>query len=235
MAQRVVVPEPERRRRRPTKQGVVLSEQLIVETAIRLVGAQGATALSVRRLGLALGADPSAVYRYFRGTDDLLLALADEMVRRALDGWASSGQWRTDLRDLGMRLHAAYLSHPQVALLAAHRTTGRVHETRAVEAVIGVLRTAGFPDTDLARIHGSFADLSLAFAALDAAALALPPAAAEADRTVWRDTYPRLDAATHPNIAATVHLLTRETSRSAYPFALDLFLDALAARLAPTG
>ncbi|MFE2095212.1 TetR/AcrR family transcriptional regulator, partial [Streptomyces sp. NPDC059460] len=33
MAERVV-PEPQRRRRRPTKHGTVLSEQVIVETAL---------------------------------------------------------------------------------------------------------------------------------------------------------------------------------------------------------
>ncbi|MDX3213763.1 helix-turn-helix domain-containing protein, partial [Streptomyces scabiei] len=55
----------ERRRRRPTRSGVVLSEELIVDTALRLVGEHGPEALSVRRLGTALGCDPSALYRYF--------------------------------------------------------------------------------------------------------------------------------------------------------------------------
>ena len=45
-----VVPAAARQRRRPTKQGVVLSEELIVETALRLIEEHGADALSVRRL-----------------------------------------------------------------------------------------------------------------------------------------------------------------------------------------
>lgn len=86
-----VVPPAARRRRRPTKTGVVLSEELIVETALRLLKEHGADALTVRRLGLALGADPTALYRYFRDTDDLLLAIADELIGRTLRTWRPAG------------------------------------------------------------------------------------------------------------------------------------------------
>src|ERR1044072_3612944 len=75
-----VVPPAARQRRRPTKPGVVLSEELIVDTALRLIEEHGADALSVRRLGRALGADPSSLYRYFRHTDHPMLAIADELI-----------------------------------------------------------------------------------------------------------------------------------------------------------
>ncbi|MFD9123885.1 TetR/AcrR family transcriptional regulator [Kitasatospora sp. NPDC059571] len=230
MAERVV-PEPQRRRRRPTRQGTVLSERLIVETALRLVGQHGAEALTVRRLGAALGSDPSSIYRYFRNTDDLLLAITDELVGRAQQGWRPSGDWRADLREIGLRVHASYQAHPQAALLAAHRSTGRAHETAAVEAILGVLRSAGFPDGEAVRIYHAFVDQSLGFAALDAAALALPAPARAADELVWQSSYGRLDASTHPNIAATSRLLAADMRRSGYPFALELLLDAIAARL----
>ncbi|MFE0459448.1 TetR/AcrR family transcriptional regulator [Kitasatospora sp. NPDC058965] len=226
-----VVPESERRRRRPTKQGTVLSEQLIIDTALRLVGQHGAEALTVRRLGAALGADPSAVYRYFRSSDDLLLALTDELIGRAQQGWRPTGAWRADLRDIGLRVHALYRAHPQAALLAAHRTTGRVQETRIVEAILAVLRATGLPDPEAVRIYHAFVDQALGFAALDAAALALPAAAQAADNQVWLASYGRLDPSTHPNIAATAHLLAADMPRSGYPFALELLLDAIAARL----
>ncbi|MGW1011189.1 TetR/AcrR family transcriptional regulator [Streptomyces termitum] len=224
-----VVPEDGRRRRRPTKQGAVLSERLIVDTALRLVGEHGADALSVRRLGAALGADPSALYRYFCNTDALLLALADELIGRAQDGWRATGEWRADLRAMGLRIHGSYLSQPQAALLAAHRTTGRPHETRAVETILGILRDGGFPDPLAVRIYHAFVDQALAFAAQDAAAAALPPAAAEADAEVWREVYGRLPADSHPHVAATFPLLAADMRDSGYPFALELMLAAVAA------
>ncbi|MFJ2931775.1 TetR/AcrR family transcriptional regulator [Streptomyces sp. NPDC087219] len=227
-----VVPEGSRQRRRPTKQGAVLSERLIVETALRLVEQHGAAALSVRRLGAALGADPTALYRYFRNTDALLLALADELIGRAQEGWTATGDWRADLRSIGFRLHARYQAHPQAALLAAHRTTGRTHETRVVESILGVLRTAGFPDDLAVRIYHAFVDQALAFAAQDAAALALPPTAREKEAEVWHAVYGRLPAGTHPHVAATFPLLAADMRDSGYPFALELLL-AGAATLSP--
>ncbi|MFG3527549.1 TetR/AcrR family transcriptional regulator [Streptomyces sp. NPDC047917] len=223
-----VVPEGRRQRSRPTKQGAVLSERLIVETALRLVEQHGAGALSVRRLGAALGADPTALYRYFRNTDALLLALADELIGRAQEGWTATGAWREDLRSMGLRIHASYLTQPQAALLAAHRTTGRPHETRAVETILGILRDGGFPDALAVRIYHSFVDQALAFAAQDAAASARPPLAA-ADAEVWHAVYGRLPADTHPNIAATYPLLAADMRDSGYPFALELTLMAAAA------
>ncbi|MFI2415440.1 TetR/AcrR family transcriptional regulator [Streptomyces sp. NPDC018947] len=223
-----VVPEGSRQRRRPTKQGAVLSERLIVDTALRLVAEHGADALSVRRLGAALGADPSALYRYFRNTDALLLAMADEMIGRAQEGWRATGNWREDLRSMGLRIHASYLAQPQAALLAAHRTTGRPHETRAVETILGILRDGGFPDPLAVRIYHAFVDQALAFAAQDAAAAALPEAAADAEAEVWHAAYGRLPAETHPNIAATFPLLAADMRHSGYPFALELTLTAVA-------
>ncbi|MFE0700656.1 TetR/AcrR family transcriptional regulator [Streptomyces sp. NPDC058872] len=224
-----VVPEGNRRRRRPTKQGAVLSEGLIVETALRLIAQHGAEALSVRRLGAALGADPTALYRYFRNTDALLLAVADEMIGRAQEGWSATGDWRADLRELGLRIHRCYQTNPRVAALVAHRTTGRPYETRAVERILGVLRSAGFPDGLAVRIYHAFVDQALAFAAQDAAALALPPAAREKEAEVWHAVYGRLSPDSHPNVAATFLLLAAEMRDSGYPFALELLLGAVSA------
>ncbi|TDD24329.1 TetR/AcrR family transcriptional regulator [Nonomuraea diastatica] len=230
MAERMV-DEASRRRRRPTKQGQVLTHRLIVETALRMLREHGAAGLTARRLGLALGADASAVYRYFRGMDDLVLAIADELYGHAMAGWAATGDWRADLRDLGLRIHHAYLAHPQAAVLTASRVTGRPNEVAGDETILGVLRGAGFPDDDAVRIYHAFIDQSLAFAILDAATLALPRAAREADTEVWRDTYARLPATTHPNIAATAPLLVARMNDSAYPTALDLLLSSASAQL----
>ncbi|MFB7452779.1 TetR/AcrR family transcriptional regulator [Streptomyces sp. NPDC056194] len=228
-----VVPEGSRQRRRPTKQGAVLSERLIVDTALRLIAQHGAEALSVRRLGAALGADPTALYRYFRNTDALLLAVADEMIGRAQEGWTATGDWRTDLRAMGLRINSCYRNNPQAAALAAHRTTGRPHETRAVERILGILRGAGFPDDLAVRIYHAFVDQALAFAAQDAAAAALPTAAREKDEEVWHAVYGRLSPDTHPNIAATFPLLAADMRDSGYPFALELMLAAVEALRPP--
>ncbi|MCK8679485.1 TetR/AcrR family transcriptional regulator [Streptomyces lichenis] len=228
MAKRVV-PEAERRRRRPTKGGAVLSERTIVETALRMLHEHGREGLTARRLGTALGADPSTLYRYFRGMDELTLAIGDELIGRALRGWEPSGEWLADLREVGLRIYRAYLAHPEAAVLTANRVSGRANEIAGDEAILGVLRSTGLPDPEVVRIYQAFVDQALAFAALDAASLALPEAARADDEAVWRSTYARLPAETHPHIAATAKLLVARMNDSAYPTALEMLLGSAAA------
>ncbi|MFJ3670365.1 TetR/AcrR family transcriptional regulator [Streptomyces sp. NPDC090106] len=227
-----VVPEAERRRRRPTRQGTVLSERLIVETALRILREHGRAGLTARRLGAALGADPSTVYRYFAGLDGLTRAIGEELIGRALDNWTATGAWRADLRALGLAIHASYLAHPEAALLTASRVTGRPREIEVDETILGILRGAGFGDPDAVGVYHAFIDLALAFAALDAGALAVTAEARETDEEMWTSTYARLPSATHPHIAATARLLADRMNHSAYPVLLDTLLGTAQARLA---
>lgn len=67
----------------------------------------------MRRCGRALGADPRLLNRSFRPAhDDLMLAITDELIGHALRTWHPTGDWRADLRDLGLRLHAGALAPP---------------------------------------------------------------------------------------------------------------------------
>ncbi|MEV7069887.1 TetR/AcrR family transcriptional regulator [Streptomyces sp. NPDC091972] len=230
-----VVPEEKRRRRRPTRSGTVLSEALIVETALRMLREHGSTGLTARRLGLALDADPSTLYRYFRGMDELTLAIGDALIGQALQGWAPTGEWRHDLREVGLRIHGAYVAHPQAAVLTASRVTGRANELAADEAVLDILRGAGLPLPETVRIYHAFIDQTLAFAALDAASLALPSAALDADEDKWRSTYARLPADRYPRIAEAAGLLATRMVTSAYPTALDMLLDSVERRIGIEG
>ncbi|MGX7693400.1 TetR/AcrR family transcriptional regulator [Gordonia polyisoprenivorans] len=225
----------ERRRRRPTKSGAVLTEQMIIDAATRLLRLHGSQGLSVRRLGVALGADQSALYRYFSGIDDLRLAIADEMIGRALHGLEITGDWRRDLRDFGLRGHAAYLADPQVAVLAASRITGRPQEARAIELVLGILRTAGLDERRAAYVYRALVDQMLAFAALDGAELAVPADTRTDDAEKWQSVYAELSTTDFPNIAAAADDLVAIGRKSAYPTALDLTLDGIEALLIRRG
>ncbi|MCV7206292.1 TetR family transcriptional regulator [Mycolicibacterium peregrinum] len=223
--------ESPKRRRRQTKQGVVLSEELIVGAALRVLQYHGAAGLTVRRLGLAVGADPTALYRYFRGIEDVVLAITDELLRRVAEGWEPTGQWRDDMRELGLRVHRVYLEYPQAGVLAASRVTGGAHEIQIIETVLGLLRSAGFPEREAVDVYHAFIDQMLGFAALDAAFEALPAEHRERDDETWRDTYSQLPAETHPNIAATSRLLDESMRRSGCESALELLLDGISLRL----
>ncbi|NEB77060.1 TetR/AcrR family transcriptional regulator [Streptomyces sp. SID14478] len=208
---------------------MLLSEDVIVDCALRLVGQHGPDALSVRRLGAALGCDPSALYRYFHNTDDLLLALADRLIGDAQAGFDPTDMpWAEGLREMALRIHGCYRAHPRVAAMAAYRVTRRLNEFRAVDTGIGLLRRAGFDDATAVRYYAAFVDTVLGHAALDAAHLALPVERRAADDRAWTQEYARLPTATHPQLAV-VRAQLPLMAGSSFETALDLLLAALVA------
>lgn len=219
----------ERQRRRPTRSGVLLSEDLIVDTALRLIGEHGPEALSVRRLGTALGCDPSALYRYFDGTDDLVLAIADRIIGDAMKGFVPGDDWVAALREMALRVRAGYLAHPRAAAFASYRVTRRENEIRAVETGIALLLSAGFEPAVATRLYLAFIDTVLGHAAMDAAFQALPRQRREADHGAWNDVYQGLDPSSYPALT-TVRQELRTMGDSSFEDAVDLMLEALAAR-----
>lgn len=225
-------PQPERqrviesrRRNTRTKAGAVLSAETIVDAALALVGEHGAAALSVRRLGAAIGCDPTAIYRYFASIDELFLAVGDRLIARTLDGYTPGPDWKRNLRTLATRTYAEYVAHPRVAIAVASRVMGGVHERRIVDLVLGELARAGFEGDQAVRLYRSFGDFILAFSAVDADFLARPDEVRAADIQRWQDAYGTVDPAESPHLAAVAPLVVAHAQTNTFELCLDLLLD----------
>ncbi len=203
----------------------MLSADLISDTAMTLVSEHGAAELSVRRLGAALGCDPTAVYRYFASMDALMLAVADRLIGQALASYQPGPDWKENLRSLAHCTYQAYLTHPKVAIAVASRVTGGANETRIIDLVLGQLRAAGFQGEHAVRLYRSFGDFILAFTAVDADFLARPEQQREADMQRWQEAYGDVDAARYPNLAALGPTVVEHAGMSSFESCLTLLLD----------
>lgn len=211
-------------RRRRTAAGVQLSADRIIDAATNLLERRGAEALSARKLGAALGADPTAIYRYFTGMDDIVLAVADRLIGQAMTGFAPSPQWRNTLRDLACRVHAVYVAHPHVAQVAFCRVTRRPNEMAFVETVLAVLIGAGFSVPAAVARYRALADTMLSFAGQDSGADILPPDILDADDQAWNAVYRQQSPQTYPHITQAQHLLAEHMTVSSFTTALDFLL-----------
>jgi AcrR family transcriptional regulator len=218
-------------RRRPTRSGVILEPEMIIDAALRLIEAPGGNALTVRRLGVELGADPSAIYRYFRDLDALLIAIADRLISEALAGFEPGPDWTAALREMGRGVHDSMLRHPRLAQLRASRFTAGPNELRVDDIGIGLLLSAGFSAPDAVRHFRDFIDAVLALAAMDAAELA--PGQEEADRQALAQAYATFRDEEYPHLAAVRDHLPQVTA-SAFPGVLDKLIAALSQQ-APAG
>ena len=204
-----------------------LSADLIVTESLRLLDAGGLAGFSLPKLGRALGADPTAVYRHFASKDDLTLAIADRLIEEAMTGLEPGPCWPETLEQLIRRIRLTYRRHPAAASLASYRTTQRPAEMRAVNALIGAVLQAGYEGAAAARIYRALGDFSLSWAGGEAHLLALEPELQQADRSAWRGAYLSADRATYSNIWQVRDNLPEVTEDAIFETILSLVIEGV--------
>jgi TetR/AcrR family tetracycline transcriptional repressor len=189
--------------RRPTRTGLrrgSLTQELIVKESLRLLDEHGTAGFSLPKLGRALGADPTAVYRHFASKDDLVLAIADHLIEEAMGDISSRECWVDTVIEVARRLRRTYRAHPAAASLSACRTTQRPAEMRIVNVLIGAVLDAGFEGPQAALIYRALGDFVLSWAGGEADFLSLDERSQESDRSAWTRAYLGVGAARYPHI-----------------------------------
>lgn len=209
-----------------------LSPELIVKASLKVLGREGSTGLSFRKLGSALNVDPTAIYRHFKNKDELILAVTDSLMVSALEEFEPLSDWLETIRDLMHRTRRVYMAHPQAAVLGVTRVTRRSGEMQIVEQILAALFRGGFEAPEAARLYRVIDDLNLAFAGLDAAFRILPSDEQEKDTGAWSEEYSRLEASDFPSIAAAAAELPDVGEDPTYELAVDLLLESIARRSA---
>ena len=207
-----------------------LTPELIVKESLRLLDTHGAEGFSLPKLGRALGADPTAVYRHFASKDDLVLAIADALIEEAMAGITAQDCWLDTLADAARRLRLTYLAHPAAAALSACRTTQRPAEMRIVNILIGAVLQAGFEGAEAARVYRALGDFALAWAGGEADFHALDEKAQQADRAAWIRAYLAVSPSEFPHIWAVREELPKVADDDIFEMILSLVLAGLAVR-----
>jgi TetR/AcrR family tetracycline transcriptional repressor len=214
-----------------TRSRPVLSDERILDAALELIDYEGGGAHTFRRLGQQLGADHTAVYRYFRSKDALLLAVADRIIGATLDSVPEQSNWRDTLRSLATEGYRSLIRHPRLAVLVAARTTQGAAEARAIERVLAALDDAGLEPAEAVAVWRAFADTMLAWAGLSAAFLALPPDTRAKDIDAWSTGYQLVPADQFPHLHRAGPYLAQAEVNDPFDLAIDIMLDGIASRL----
>jgi AcrR family transcriptional regulator len=202
-----------------------LTPEVIVVESLRLLDAEGSEGFSLPKLGRALGADPTAVYRHFASKDDLILAIADRLISEAMAGLSAEPCWVDTVSSIVRRLRATYRTHPGAAALSASRTTQRPAEMRIVNVLIGAVLQAGFEGAEAARVYRALGDFALAWAGSEAAFLALDAGLQQADRAAWARAYLAVDRAEYPHTWQIRDELPSVTDDGIFEMILSLVIE----------
>ncbi|MCU0505972.1 MAG: TetR/AcrR family transcriptional regulator C-terminal domain-containing protein [Chloroflexi bacterium] len=178
----------------------------------------------MRRLGQALHVEAMSLYKHVTGKEDILDGMADLVTGEFAVPSYDVG-WRESIRLSATSAHEVLLRHPWAGALIESRSGAGPARLRYLDAVIGVLATAGFPMPTVVRAIMTLDSYVYGFTLQE---LAWPydagtaPASAEALAQA-------LPVGEFANLRAMAGMVTSEpwTVVVDFPFGLDLILDGL--------
>lgn len=132
-----------------------LTRDRVLRAAVELADASGIAGVTIRSLADALGVKPMAVYHHVANKEEILDGAVD-LVFAEIDQPDGDGDWRTELERRGHSVRDALRRHPwAIGLMESRRSPGPA-TLRHHEAMIGLLRRAGFAMADVAHANAFF-------------------------------------------------------------------------------
>jgi|SRR5215472_3132222 len=130
---------------------VPLTKDRVVRAAVSLVDEGGTGALSMRRLGQALGVEAMSLYNHVASKDDLLDGIADHVLSE-IDLPAAGGDWEAAIWRCAVSAHDILAAHPWACTLIMSIPRPLPSRLRYMDSVLRCLREAGF--SPAAAYHG---------------------------------------------------------------------------------
>ncbi len=141
-----IPPPPWRRPRKTTRQRRPLSQELIVDTAMRILDAEGLEALSMRRVALDLRTGPASLYAHVANKDELLELMIDRIVGEMEMPPPDPDRWQEQIVEAAIEAHRVWTRHPGIARAALANIPVGPNSLRYNEATLAILRAGGVPD-----------------------------------------------------------------------------------------
>ena len=120
-----------------------LTRERIVDAAMDLADEVGLEALSMRKLGDRLGVEAMSLYNHVANKDDLLDGMADAFMA-SIDIPSPGDEWKEAMRLRANSAREQFARHRWALSLVESRPNAGFETIRYHDAIIGVLREAGF-------------------------------------------------------------------------------------------
>jgi AcrR family transcriptional regulator len=222
---------PRRRSTRDRPAKPPLSEGVILDVALRILREEGLEAVTMRRLATELDTGAASLYVYISGRDELRVAMLGRLAGAIEFEQPDPAHWREQVHRLLLRTLHSFEEHPGIAMVAVGNPPVTDEVMLYLENLLSLLHAGG--------IHGRDAAW-----ACDILPLIVTAAAVEIDvHRARRDNeaqfvaglaaaFAALPRERFPTIRASLGDLTAGAGDDRFVYAVDVFLDGLAARAA---
>lgn len=191
--------EPTSRRERPAKPA--LSRPGIVDTAVRIMRAEGLDKVTMRRLAQELDTGPASLYVYVSSTAELHAAVLDALLGEVdLAAEGAEGDWREQLVAVLTSYTMVLFQHPQLARSALVARPSGKNYLRLLNRVLDLLSRSGAAVEQVAWGVDKLLQTATATAAEHSARRGDP--SAQEDWDALTGALRTVDASTHPAVRA---------------------------------
>ncbi|MEU5848828.1 TetR/AcrR family transcriptional regulator [Saccharopolyspora shandongensis] len=215
-------------RDRPTKRP--LSLELIVRTALELLDSEGLDAVSMRKVAQRLGTGAASLYAYVRNKDELHELMLDLVIGEIRVPELDPEKWQETLKDLIRQQVEVLTAHPGIAQVVM-RTPAPAGPNALVvsEAMMAILRTAGFSDRVVAFSVDTLALFATAVAMERSADFGLSDAERGERMEMIGRYFAELPADRFPTIVGLLPALMSGDEDERFEFGLDILIRGIAA------
>jgi AcrR family transcriptional regulator len=220
---------PRSTRDRPSK--APLSEEAILDTALRILREEGLEAVTMRRLAAELDTGPASLYVYISGRRELQEAMLDRVAGMIELEEPDPPRWRPQVHRLFKRILTSMEEHPGIAEVAVGNPPMGDRSLQVADNLVALLRAGEVTPQDAAW-------------AVDIMMLITTAAAVERDIYQRQDVdkadfhdrmhavFASLSPTRYPHLAALSAEMINGDGDDRFNFAIDTFLDGLVARRA---
>jgi AcrR family transcriptional regulator len=137
------VPERGKRKRRDP-----LTQEAIVEAAIKVLDAEGLDGFSMRRVADTLNTGAASLYWHVGSKDGLFDLIFEEIIGEQLEGIpdADPEHWQEQLKEVARAMRRTILLHRDIVQLSIGRIPMGPNALRMSEGVLAILRAGAVPD-----------------------------------------------------------------------------------------
>jgi AcrR family transcriptional regulator len=224
-----------KRTRQPASPRVTLTQDVIVETALRLLDRDGLDGVSMRRVAEELNTGAASLYAHVANKEELLDLVLDKISSEVDIPEPDPEHWQDQIRDIGMRMYAIYGAHRDIAVVNLANIPTSPNALRVAEGTLAILLAGGVPPQIAAWALDRLA-LYISADAYEGSLLSkrqiesgLPMAEfIEKFTSGIRDFYANLPSDRFPAITTHLGNLISGSSEQRFAFGLDMIIRSLA-------
>ncbi|GAA2414939.1 TetR family transcriptional regulator ActII [Actinomadura vinacea] len=122
-----------------------LSRELIVDTAIGVLDAEGMDAITMRRIAQELGTGPASLYAHVANKDELLEDVLDRIAAEVALPEPDPARWQEQLKEVAREIRAMYRRHGDIARASLGKIPTSPNVLRIAECELALMRAGGVP------------------------------------------------------------------------------------------